>query len=110
MSIDTKPPSRFAARRSDNRRLSQQSITLVLDGITADDYLAWVRDPEPPALGRELREIRVQAQPLADRIEIELMWDREPPAAGVALVVAGFRLIPEVVVVYAGRDLHARAA
>jgi hypothetical protein len=36
-----------------------QVLTLTLDGITAGDYLAWFRDPEPFALGRELRSIRV---------------------------------------------------
>ena len=32
-------------------RGSLQLLTLVLDGITAGDYLCWVRDPEPAALG-----------------------------------------------------------
>jgi len=33
----------------------RQLLTLTLDGITASDYLAWVADPEPPALGHSLR-------------------------------------------------------
>jgi hypothetical protein len=46
-----------------------QRLTLTLDGITAGDYLAWARDPEPPSLGRELAAIDVRADPQAGTVE-----------------------------------------
>jgi hypothetical protein len=50
-----------------------QSLRLLLDGITADDYLCWVRDPAPQALaGHGLQSISVTADPLGDRIDLEL--------------------------------------
>ena len=36
-----------------------QPLTLILEGITAEDYLSWVRDPEPSALGHDLRCLTV---------------------------------------------------
>ena len=79
-----------------------QWLTLTLDGITAEDYLSWARDPEPPALGRDLRCVAARAEPLGDRIEIELIWDREPPTPRSAVLAAGFPLIPEVVELVTG--------
>ena len=73
-----------------------QLLTLVLDGITAADYLAWVRDPDPAALGRSLRQLNVRPQPLGDRIEVQLVWEDEPPAAPTAAVAAGFPLTQNV--------------
>jgi hypothetical protein len=70
---------------------------LTLEGITAADYLSWVRDPEPLTLGPDLRRVDARAEPLGDRIDIELTWDREPPAPRTAVLAAGFALIPEVV-------------
>jgi hypothetical protein len=71
-----------------------------LDGITVGDYLAWVRDPEPPALGYELQSVGIHAAPLGAEIRIELAWTCPPPTAPrAAAVAAGFPLIPEVVVV-----------
>jgi hypothetical protein len=37
----------------------------MLDGITAGDYLQWMRDPEPPALGQALQWIEVNGDPSA---------------------------------------------
>jgi hypothetical protein len=54
-----------------------QLLTLILDGITADDYLSWVRDPEPAALGHALRQLHVRADRLGDRIELQLLWEGE---------------------------------
>ncbi len=88
--------------------MSLQILTLSLDGITAADYLSWVRDPEPPALDRGLRSIAVRAEPLGDWIEAQLSWDSEPPAPHAAAVAAGFLLTPEVVAVQA-RELAAAA-
>lgn len=74
-----------------------QRLTVVLEEITAGDYLAWVWDPEPPALGGNLRSVRVDADPVGERIDLELVWDREPPALNAAIAAAGFPLTPEVV-------------
>jgi hypothetical protein len=45
-----------------------QSLIMTLDGITAGDYLAWVRDPEPPALEYGLRSVAINAEPLGELI------------------------------------------
>lgn len=82
---------------AERRGLFAQCLTMKLDGITAGDYLAWVRDPEPPALGRDLRSITVHADPLAAEIDLALGWDREPPPVSAALLAAGFPATPEVI-------------
>jgi hypothetical protein len=74
-----------------------QSLRLLLDGITADDYLSWARDPEPHALGHEPNSISVTADPLGDRIDLELRWHRDPPDPRSAALAAGFLLTPELV-------------
>ncbi|HET7378891.1 MAG TPA: hypothetical protein VFJ24_02500 [Gaiellales bacterium] len=51
-----------------------QELTILLDGITAGDYLTWVRDPEPRALGRDLVAIATAADPVAARIDVHLIW------------------------------------
>ena len=73
-----------------------QRLTLMLEGITADDYLTWVRDPEPLALGMSLRSVAVSAAPIGDRIEVDLCWDDTPPPTRSAAIAAGFPLTPEV--------------
>ena len=84
--------------------MSSQRLTITLDGITAADYLAWVCDPEPPALGRELKSVDVRYEPLGDTIEVSLRWSGEPPAAGAAATAAGFPVTPEVTNVIWHRD------
>jgi hypothetical protein len=79
-----------------------QHLTLRLDGITAGDYLTWVRDPEPHALGRELRSLSTQAGPLDDHIDVLLVWNSEPPPPRAAATAAGFALTPEVIEVHTG--------
>ena len=75
-----------------------QSLLIRLDGITAGDYLAWVRDPEPPALDHCLRSVVTSAQPLGDLISIELAWTCQPPTTpSAAAIAAGFPLTPEVI-------------
>ena len=71
-----------------------QSLTLKLDGITAADYLAWCRDPEPPALGYALRSIRVDADPLGDTITATLDWNQPAPPPRAAAAMAGLPLPP----------------
>ncbi len=92
--LDRSVSETFGAR---GHQRSVQRLTLLLEGITAGDYVNWVCDPEPPALGRELMSVRTQAESLGDRIDLELCWDREPPTPREAAVLAGFPLIPEVV-------------
>jgi len=83
-----------------------QHLTLTLDGITAGDYLTWVRDPEPPALGLSLDSVTVQADLLGDTIEATLAWNRPPPAAHTAARVAGLALTEEVSAVSSRLPAH----
>jgi hypothetical protein len=76
-----------------------QRLTFHLDGITAGDYLAYVRDPEPPGLDTVLRSISADADPLGDTIDFVLAWKDAPPVPAVAAVLAGLPVTPEVVVV-----------
>ncbi len=78
-----------------------QIVTLVLDGITAGDYLAHHRDPDPPGLGRELRSVAVRADPLGAWVEVALTWAVTPPAPPEAARAAGLAITPEVVDVLA---------
>ena len=84
-----------------------QLLTLTLDGITAGDYLAWVRDPEPQALGAGLCSIGVRADPLGDSIHAVLTWGVQPPSPRAAATAAGLPLTPEVIGVEA-REAPAR--
>ncbi|MBV9197326.1 MAG: hypothetical protein JO168_24590 [Solirubrobacterales bacterium] len=86
----------FSRRTDDNSAGLTQALSLALDGITAGDYLSWVRDPDPPALGRDLRAVAIDAASLGDRIDLRLVWDREPPDAETAAAIAGFPIGPEV--------------
>lgn len=90
--------------------MARQLLTLVLDGITAADDLAWLRDAEPPALGSALRAIGVRADPLGDAIELELSWLGEPPTPRAAAAAAGFALTPDVVAVAPSARALPRAA
>jgi hypothetical protein len=88
--------------------MALQVLILELDGITAGDYLAWVRDTEPPALGQDLREVSVQGDPLGDTVEAVLAWRGVVPAPSVAVQVAGLPRTPEVIGVQT-RELAAAA-
>jgi hypothetical protein len=81
----------------DQGELAEQHLTIVLAGITATDYLAWVRDPEPHTLERDLHSVSLQADPLGELIEVLLRWNTEPPAPLAAAPAAGFYLTPEVI-------------
>ncbi|HUA05824.1 MAG TPA: hypothetical protein VMB27_18080 [Solirubrobacteraceae bacterium] len=82
-----------------------QSLTITLNGITAGDYLAWVRDPEPPALDYALQSVGTRAEPLGAEIRIDLAWACRPPTTPrAAAVAAGFPLTPEVVAVKQQRN------
>jgi hypothetical protein len=98
MSTVTRP--RTTSRSS---TMHVQSLIIELDGITAADYLSWVRDPEPHALDHGLLSVAICAEPLGALVYIELVWARRRPATpSAAAVAAGFALIPEVVAVLAG--------
>ena len=74
--------------------MQPQILNVKLDGITAGDYLAWCRDPDPPALGFALRSIHVDADPLGDTITATLDWDQPAPPPSVAAAAAGLPLLP----------------
>jgi hypothetical protein len=76
--------------------MTRQTITLHLDGITAADYLAWVRDPEPAALGLGLPSVSIDADPLGSAITVTLAWDRAAPPARVAAAAAGLPVSADV--------------
>ena len=92
--IDAAPRSESA--HAEPRR-TPQALTLFLAGITAEDYLAWGQDPEPPALGHQLMSVTARAEPRGRRVDVELVWDGAPPALRDAAVAAGFPLTPHVV-------------
>jgi hypothetical protein len=77
--------------------MTLQTITLHLDGITAADYLAWVRDAEPVALGRGLRSVSVDAEPLGATVTAKLAWDGSAPPLPLAARAAGLPVTAEAV-------------
>jgi hypothetical protein len=81
----------------DRNEVAKQHLTVVLEGITAGDYLTWTRDPDPHTVGRQLRSVSVQADPLDDRLEVLLHWNTDPPAPPAAARAAGFYLTSEVI-------------
>jgi hypothetical protein len=68
------PSSRIAAEVANGQHepLAQQ-LTLLLERITAGDYLTWVRDPEPRAFGHHLKSVTAQVEPLGGRVDMELV-------------------------------------
>jgi hypothetical protein len=74
-----------------------QVLTLKLDGITAGDYLAWVRDPEPAGLDLGLHSMEVRADPLGSTIEAILWWSIPAPSPAVAARAAGLPITSDVV-------------
>ena len=77
--------------------MPRQILTIELDGLTAGDYLAYMSDPEPPAVGFGLLSMSIRAQPLADTLEVDLVWEDCVPAPRVALQAAGLPVVAEVV-------------
>ncbi|HEX8120126.1 MAG TPA: hypothetical protein VF549_02565 [Solirubrobacteraceae bacterium] len=75
--------------------MPRQLLTIELDGLTAGDYLAYVRDPEPRALGFGLRSVTVRAEPLGDTVEAILDWEDTIPAPCAAAEAAGLPRIAE---------------
>ena len=73
-----------------------QRLIFELDGITAGDDLAYVRNPDPPGLGTVLRSMAIHAEPLGDTIEFVLGWDGAAPAPAKAEILAALPMIPEI--------------
>lgn len=96
-----------ARTREAQRGPISQTLALILDGITSDDYLQWVRDPDPPDRG-DLELISVRSGPLGDRIQLEVIFDGEVPAARVTALALGFPITADVAVVQATSE-HATA-
>lgn len=74
---------------------TRYGLMLTLAGITAEDYLQWIRDPDPPA-GAEVSLISAQATPSGERIDLELLAQRKPPWDRDAAIAVGFPITPEV--------------
>lgn len=85
--------------RTARRRAPHQTVTLILGGLTAGDYLQWVRDPEPRQ-HRDLTLMSVTAAPLGDRIQLNLISSGDSPNPTAAAEAVGFPIIPEVVAVH----------
>lgn len=77
--------------------MTYQTLRIQLDGMTAGDYLAHLRDPEPAALGSTLRGVEVRADPLSDVVEVLLAWSLAPADGRSAANLAGFPTPAEVV-------------
>ena len=92
--------------------MPRQILTIELDGLTAGDYLAHLRDPEPPALGFGLRSVAVRAEPRGDTVVATLVWTEAAPAARPAAQAAGLPIVAEVVRVEAtdAQDAEAETA
>jgi hypothetical protein len=84
---------------NETRHPTRYRLTLILAGITAEDYLQWIRDPDPPA-GPQVQLVSAQAAPGGNRIELELLAQREPPTHRAAATAVGFPTIPEVIGVH----------
>lgn len=72
--------------------MARQRLILRLAGITAGDYLQWVRDPDPPALDAGLLAVTVAAAPLGDTVTATLEWAGPAPSALRAAPLAGLPL------------------
>ncbi len=90
-----------------------QSLLLELDGITADDYLAHARDPEPASLGAALLAIAVRARRDGEAVEAILNWRGDAPVPVRAAALAGLPVTADVRAVHelelAARPLAAAA-
>ena len=75
---------------------ARHTITLVLAGITAEDYLQWIRDPDPPAR-TDVQLISARAVRPGERIELELRAHGRLPALQAAAHAVGFPITPEVI-------------
>jgi hypothetical protein len=77
--------------------LHTQLITLDLDGITPEDYLAHFVDPDPPIEASRLVSVAVESRPQSEMVVAVLRWDGTPPPAHAAASAAGLQLTQDVV-------------
>jgi hypothetical protein len=77
--------------------LQTQVITLDLDGITPEDYLAYFVDADPPLDASRLVSVAAEARPQTEMVVAVLRWDGTPPPARAAAAAAGFQLTQDVV-------------
>ena len=97
--IRVAPAVRNHCSRCELRTPQAFEVTLLLDGITSDDYIQWIRDPDPPSpLGLEL--IAVRTAPLDDHIRLKLVSAGDPPPAASAASAVGFPITAEVIRVH----------
>ena len=90
----------------ERRREQPFTVTLFLDGITPDDYMQWIRDPDPPNRD-DLKLITATATAPGDTIQLELLSTGDPPPAAVAASAVGFPITPEVIELHS-RVIHAQ--
>jgi hypothetical protein len=98
--------SQRARSQGASRARTHQTLTLLLDGITAGDYLQWVRDPDPPN-PKHLTLIAARCATLGDRIQLELLVEGEPLSPSLAANAVGFPITADVAAVR-GRSEHPR--
>jgi hypothetical protein len=82
-------------REVEPRRKQAFALTLVPDGITPDDYIQWIRDPDPPSRS-DLTLTAVRITP-PNQIRLELVSRGDPPPATDAAAAVGFPITPELV-------------
>jgi hypothetical protein len=90
--MNQQPPS------PEGQREQLLTVTLLLDGITPDDYMQWIRDPEPSNRD-DLKLVTATATALGDTIQLELLSTGDLPPA-VAASAVGFPITPEVIEVH----------
>jgi hypothetical protein len=80
--------------------MAHQILRLHLDGVLAADYLAYVRDPDPAALGGALRSVTIREQPpFSSVVEALLTWRGAAPDPHAAATLAGLPVTADVIAV-----------
>jgi hypothetical protein len=91
---DTHAPRNYGAGQT-QRRPALRRLTLILTGIMAEDYLQWIRDPDPPPVPG-LRLVSAKITPSGQCIQLELIAAGEPATPEAAALAVGFPITPEV--------------
>jgi hypothetical protein len=86
--------------------LQTQVITLDLDGITPEDYLAYFVDADPPLEASRLVSVAAETRPQSEMVVAVLRWEGSPPPARTAAATAGFQLTQDVVDVRSRVEVH----
>lgn len=80
--------------------IQTQVITLELDGITADDYIAHFVDADPAFEATGLGSVTIDADPFGSEVVAVLRWRGAPPPVETAARAAGLNLTGDVVAVH----------